>query len=185
MHGEMLDRLLTDALWDTSTHYLGVFPRDQLPTSFIRCPSAYVANTDPSSQPGTQWVAFYHESPSSLEFFDSYSIHPSVSRFPLSPNFKILDINSTPIQSLHSSDCGQYCIFYLYQRSRGIPYYDIVSELRRNKNPDLFVRMFSSKLRLRYNESLNHSCCTQQSCISRQQQTENNEMMLQLRLVKR
>ena len=169
MRGEILDRLLTDVLWDTPTDYLGVFPRDQIPTSFIRYPSAYVANTDPSSQPGTHWVAFYHESPNSLEFFDSYGMHPEVYRFHLSPYIKNLDINSNPIQSLHSSDCGQYCIFYLYQRSRGIPYTDIISELRSNNNPDLFVRKFASKLRLRYNESLNHSCCSHQSCISRQQ----------------
>ena len=53
-----------------------MFPCDQLPTSFIRYPSAYVSNTDPISHPGTHWVAFYHESPSSLEFFDSYGLHP-------------------------------------------------------------------------------------------------------------
>ena len=105
MRGEILDRLLTDALWDTPTHYLGVFPRDQVPTSFIPYPSAYVANTDPSSQPGTHLVGFYHESPTSLEFFDSSGMQPDVYRFPQSRYLKTLDINSTPIQSLHSSDC--------------------------------------------------------------------------------
>ena len=67
-------------------------------------------------------------------------MHPDVYRFPQSPYLKTLDINSTLIQSLLSSDCRQYCIFYLYQRSRGIPYTDIISELRHNKKPDLFVR---------------------------------------------
>ena len=103
-------------------------PRDQLRTFFIRYASAYVAITDAGSQPGTHWLAFYHESHTSPEFFDSYGMHPNVYRLPQSPYPKTLDINSTPIQSLHSSDCGQYCIIYLNQNSRGIPYTDLVSE---------------------------------------------------------
>ena len=71
-------------------------------------------------------------------------MHPEVYRFPLSPYIKSVDINSAPIQSLPSSDCGQYCIFYRYLRSPGIPYTDIISELRSNSNPDLFVRKFAS-----------------------------------------
>ena len=31
MRGEILDRFHSDALSDTATHYLGVFPRDQVP----------------------------------------------------------------------------------------------------------------------------------------------------------
>ena len=152
MRGEILDRLLSDVLWETTSHYLGVFSRDHIPTSFIPYPSAYVANTDSRFQPGTHWVAFYHESPNALEFFDAYGMHPEVSRFDLSPYIKNLDINSTSIKSLHSPDCGQYCIFYLYQGSHGIPYTEINSELRSNNNPDLFVPKFSSKIRLSYNE---------------------------------
>ena len=141
MRGEILDHLLSAALWDTSTHYLDVFLRDQVPTSFILYSSAYVANTDTSSEPGTHWLAFYQESASSLGISDSYGMQPYVARFPLSPNLKNLEINSTPIISLHSSDCGQYCIFYLYQRSRCIAYSGMVTEHCRNKNPDIFVRM--------------------------------------------
>ena len=36
-----------------------------------------VANTDPSSKPGTHWVAFYFPSKGKGEFFDSYG-HPPI-----------------------------------------------------------------------------------------------------------
>ena len=71
MLGEAIDKILKDILWGTPTNYLGVFSSDELPHSFTRYPSAYVANTDPSFLPGQHWVAFYHLSPSHLEFFDS------------------------------------------------------------------------------------------------------------------
>ena len=71
MRGDAIDKILIDILWSTATTYLGVFSRDELPHSFTRYPSAYVANTDPRSLPGQHWVAFYHLSPTHLEFFDS------------------------------------------------------------------------------------------------------------------
>ena len=60
MRGEAIDKILIDILWGTPTTYLGVFSRDQLPHSFTLYPTAYVANTDPSSLAGEHWVAFYH-----------------------------------------------------------------------------------------------------------------------------
>ena len=153
MRGEILDLLLSNAFWETPTQYLAVSPREQVPTSFFPYPSGFVAKPDPSSQRGTHWMAFYQESPSYLEFFDSYAMHPEVYRFPQSPYLKTLDINSTHIQSLHSSDCGQYCIYYLYQCSSGIHYDDIISEVTRNMNHDLFMSIFTYKLRIRHNQS--------------------------------
>ena len=38
----------------------------------IRFPYGFVANTDPSTEPGTHWVAFYFPSRDKGEFFDSY-----------------------------------------------------------------------------------------------------------------
>ena len=71
MRGETLDLVLSYALWDSSTKFLGVFSRDLIPLSCNSYPSAFVANTDPSSLTGRHWVAFYHISPTHLEFFDS------------------------------------------------------------------------------------------------------------------
>ena len=48
----------------------GVFAADELPKT-ITSPCGFVANTDPSTEPGTHWVAFYFPSREKGEFFDS------------------------------------------------------------------------------------------------------------------
>ena len=98
-------------------NFLGVFAQNQIPLidSSFSFPLCFVSNTHPSSKPGEHWVAFYYDSPSSLEFFDSYGLHPSIYGF----NHKPLRMNHHSLQSIDSDVCGQYCIFYLYHRSRG------------------------------------------------------------------
>ena len=53
----------------------GVFAADELP-KVITSPCGFVANTDPSTEPGTHWVAFYFPSRDKGEFFDSYGYPP-------------------------------------------------------------------------------------------------------------
>ena len=160
MRGEAIDKILIDVLWGTPTTYLGVFSRDQLPHSFTRYSSPYGANTDARSLPAQHWVAFYHLSPSHLEFFDSYGCHPDDYHFPIPPTITLIHINSHQIQSDNSSDCGQYSIFYLYQRAHDIPMPEIFKAPRTSINPALFVRTFHSKLRSRISLcGLDHSCC--------------------------
>ena len=40
----------------------GVFAADELPKTFDTFPYGFVANTDPITEPGTHWVAFYFPS---------------------------------------------------------------------------------------------------------------------------
>ena len=100
----------------TKKTFCGVFPADQLPKTFYTFPCGFVANTDPSTQPGTHWVSFYFPSREKGEFFDSYG-HP-----PEHYGFKFYEI-----QSSWSEVCGQYCIFYLYHKSRGYSMNKIVN----------------------------------------------------------
>ena len=164
MRGEAIDKILKDILWGTPSNYIAVFSRHELPHSFTRYPSAYVAKTDPSFLPGQHWVAFYHLSPSHLEFLDSYGSPPEGYHFPIPPSITQIDINSHHIQSDNSSDCGQYSIFYLFQRAHDIPLPEIIKALRMTRNPDLFVRTFQSELRSRISLCcLYHSCCNHQA----------------------
>ena len=165
MRGEAIDKILIDVLWGTPTTYLGVFSRDQLPHSFTRYPSSYGANTDDSYLPRQNLVAFNHLSPSHIEFLDSYGCAPDDFPFPFPPTITQIDMNSHQIQSDNSFDCGQYSIFYLYQRAHDIPLREIIKALPMTSNPALFVRTFHSKLRSRIILcSLDHCCCTHQSC---------------------
>ena len=83
----------------TPTDYLGVFSRTNYLT---RYPSAYAANTDPSSLPGEDWVAVYQLSPSHLAFFDSYISPPDDYLFPRPVSLTqiyIYQISQDPIKS--------------------------------------------------------------------------------------
>ena len=59
----------------TKKIFVGVFAADELP-KLNTFPCGFVANTDPSTEPGTLWVAFYFPSREKGEFFDSYGYPP-------------------------------------------------------------------------------------------------------------
>ena len=102
----------------------GVFAADELPKTFDTFPYGFVANTDPSTEPGTHWVAFYFPSRDKGEFFDSYGYPPE--HYGLE-SYEIETWNKYKLQSSWSNVCGQYCIFYLYRKSRGYSMSKIVN----------------------------------------------------------
>jgi len=124
----------------------GVFPYDCLPviTAF---PTAYIANTDPQTKPGAHWIAMYFDHDGNGDYLDSYG------RMPL-PKFKsFLDkysiewqYNNKQLQAPLTSTCGQYCIYFLYQRSRGVPMQKILDGFGNDKfKNDKMVTDFVNK----------------------------------------
>ena len=114
-------------------HFIGVFASDQLPKDMSSFPAFMVVNTDPHTQPGTHWVAFYAPNENTLEFFDSYGQHPEF----YGKNFKdfvnpfsSLLWNSTALQSLTSNVYGQYCIYFVIRRNNRLSLQAIVSQLK-------------------------------------------------------
>ena len=107
----------------TRKQFCGVFAADEIPTTFDTLPCGLVVNTDPISEPGTHWVAFYLPSQEHLEFFDSYGNHPEYYGFNLKPTIW----NQRKLQSSWTDVCGQYCIFYLYQKTKGLTMHEIVN----------------------------------------------------------
>ena len=110
----------------TKKNFCGVFAADKIPKSFDTFPCGFVANTDPSTEPGTHWVAFYFSSPENGEFFDSYG-HPPEYYGESFTIYKPEIWNKRKIQSSWSEVCGQYCIFYLYHKSLGYSMSKIVN----------------------------------------------------------
>ena len=43
----------------TRKRFCGVFPRDKLPERIDKFPCGLIANTDPSSEIGSHWLAFF------------------------------------------------------------------------------------------------------------------------------
>ena len=108
----------------TQKKFGGVFTENRLPYIIDFFPCGFIANTDPDTKPGQHWVAFYFTSPHQGEFFDSYG-HPPQFYSPHFVNF--LKRNSTnktfnpkKLQSPFTAVCGEYCVFYIMHRARGV-----------------------------------------------------------------
>lgn len=108
----------------TKKKFRGVFACDKLPKSKInkRIPACYIINTDPSSKPGTHWVAIYFPCNGLAEYFDSFGFEPTIGRilnFISRNSPKGYIYNKTQLQNVLSTICGNYCCEYLFHRCCG------------------------------------------------------------------
>ena len=93
----------------------------------------FIINTQPASEPGSHWLALYLPSNSQpLEFFDALGRSPSTDD-PLLMAFKNINkkdfiCNTTPLQSETAHTCGQFCVYYLTHRVRGVTMDNIVKD---------------------------------------------------------
>lgn len=101
---------------------LGVFPVDQIPPH-LPLGTGVIVNTDPARLPGRHWVAFYLNQKNELECFDSFRKSPftySAYMKQFMARFSKTDINEKQLQSRDTNLCGQYCLFFLMCRCRGL-----------------------------------------------------------------
>lgn len=150
MNTEEITFLLSRLLAKTKVNFLGVFPSDKLPTYSITLafvPCCYVANVDPTGQQGSHWVAFYHSCPNKLDFFDSFGRDPKEFGFSFHKLIQIQS-NKTEVQSLFSSQCGQFCIYFLFHRALGFSLQNIISR---------FNHLSKSSSELKLNSFISHS----------------------------
>lgn len=99
-------------------YFRGICSADTIPKK-LKHKECLIINTDLSTGPGIHWycVVRIHDV---LECFDSLSVSSEKKTF-IQSNFnykgvKYIIYNSTQLQPLESSLCGQYCLFYLHER---------------------------------------------------------------------
>src|SRR5579871_3123709 len=143
MNGFEIEKIISKFMCGCGSNFAGVFAADEIPERFAQYPIGYVVNTDPRLLPGQHWVAYFHSSPNSNEFFDSYGNHPSTFSLKSYPQLKY---NKYCFQELESNVCGQYCIFYLYKRSKNFSLDYITQILSNARIPDQFVAQFCNSL---------------------------------------
>ena len=116
----------------TRNYFIGVLARDQLPLS-VNWPCCFILNTDKSNKPGEHWLAFYYDDNGVCDFFDSFGNSPSYYRLLkyLEKTSTDFNYNNKQIQSIFSTNCGHYCLMFLYYRCR-------------NKNLNEIKQMFSN-----------------------------------------
>lgn len=108
--------------------FKGVYPCDLLPKT-IGKPSIIICNTDPSSQPGTHWVAIYI-SKNGGEYFDSFGNPPLQIEFLrfLSKHAKNnWNYNKFQLQDENGITCGHYCVLYALLKINGFSLCDMIS----------------------------------------------------------
>lgn len=106
----------------TSLAFQGVYPVDRLPPR-VGYPCAIVINTDTVDGAGEHWTAVYIDSFEVGYHFDSLGLlplHPFVIEF-LNAHTVKWSQNSQPVQSVFSEKCGYFCLYFLYQKCRGVP----------------------------------------------------------------
>ena len=120
MNTKQLWRSLTYNIF-TNPYFDGVYSIDTL-KNIKQKPKLIICNTDPSNKPGKHWVLFFFDSKNSVDFYDS--LGRDVSYYgPEFVNFIkkfALYLTSSCIrtQSINSSLCGEYCLFYAYKKCK-------------------------------------------------------------------
>ena len=113
-------------------YFLGVCSSDTLPTR-VRRPSCLICNTAPSHEDGEHWVAIFFDT-GVTEYFCSFgrSPNPEIAAFLESLDTPVVR-SSKVLQSEVTTACGQFTIFFLHLRCRGVPYKTLIRAFASNR----------------------------------------------------
>ena len=162
MDSTQIEKLLWANKW-TRKQFLGCFAADQLPSKFDKFPCCLIINLDTINKPGSHWVAAYIKNYSKCYYFDSYGplnclnpayikpkpyciSGPNFTIYDFSNYFKSVTTNKSIYQSIISSNCGHFCIYFIYSMCIGISYSKIISFLDVQFDANYFVLKFVKNL---------------------------------------
>ena len=120
----------------TRHSFAGVFPRNG---ALTRRSGLFVFNTHWEHQPGEHWIAVSALPNRDVEYFDSYGFPPHI--YPgvhaaLREHGRQLQWNSTALQGLFSTVCGDYCVLFLLLSARGWTLADFVTRMAEVPDPE-------------------------------------------------
>ncbi len=123
MNGRQICEILQTRLGD---EFQGVYACDMVSRMNIDTPGCFVANTQSSSEKGEHWVAFYVDKDDKADYFDTTGSEPTNQYFlHYLAKCREWDYNKRQVQGV-ATTCGQYCIFFLLMRSKGLGMLEIV-----------------------------------------------------------
>lgn len=96
----------------------GVFACDQLPREKRRF-NSFIINLDQSHKPGSHWIGVYFKG-NTCFYFCSYGTEPKndfINEF-IQRNAKYVEWNTSLFQSLTSTTCGLFSLYFLYRICR-------------------------------------------------------------------
>ncbi len=131
---------------ETYSHFLGVFPANQLPTT-MQPNTTLIVNCCDEELEGRHWVALHMDGNGGMEFFDSFGMGPALYNLtPKLPDWRMLTILRQQLQSNLSSVCGLYCAYFCYRRTRGWSLEEIIAPFTRDYANDLFIGDYVNEL---------------------------------------
>ena len=140
----------------TRSFFLGVVPKDGLPTTIDALQVAFVCNTDDGDEPGEHWIALYLDADGRGVYFCSYGLALRHAAFRTFMNEQCSEWthNSNRLQSPLSNVCGQYCVAYVLFRCNGFPMRTFINIF----DTDLVVRGLGLPRRLRAQPETEVTC---------------------------
>jgi len=130
--------------------FCGIFASDNVPKK-LKNHGFIIVNTDVKSGPGKHWYAVVRLG-DVLECFDSLGVTPQRKHFLYSHftfrGLKHITFNITPVQPITSTQCGEFVLYYLFERYHNLDYnFDdllnvifVEEESNNNDNVLVFVR---------------------------------------------
>ena len=148
-----------------ATLFSGVYACDRLPVNCEQ-PAALVSNTDSHDKPGTHWVVIFIRDGVG-EYFDSFGMPPLNPYFIdfLNRNCSRWNFNNDDFQSVGSTVCGHYCIWFLSQRAGGRSLQEIQGDFCSSnvKNDKIIAQLVKQK----FGNPVSYKTWECQSCLPR------------------
>ena len=140
-----------ESVFKSNPGFLGVFPSNLIPKSSLTQSKkiGLIANLDPVSKPGSHWIAMFitpreNSRRPTLEYFDSYGRALPNKFSSLRKDFNLVH-NKLRLQSFYTTNCGQFCVYFLKKRFAGKTFLSILKTLQASSDPDKKVKRFVLK----------------------------------------
>jgi len=133
-------------------YFGGIFSSDNIPKK-LKNKHFYIINTDVESGPGKHWYTIVRLN-QLIECFDSLGIQQQQKEF-LNQHFTVKGIshlifNVTQVQPSYSLKCGQYVLYFLYERFHNLDmdFDDLLNEIfcENNETNDKKVLQFENEV---------------------------------------
>jgi len=139
----MTSNFQLDAKCRATPGFKGVYARDQL-TFRPKRGMSVIMNLEPHTESGSHWVAVYFGSKYAY-YFDPFGMPPppEIERF-IHRYSKPMAYESSDLQELTSSKCGQYCFYFVNEMAHGTPIYSVLYKLKQqpSRQNERFVQTY-------------------------------------------
>ena len=105
--------------------FLGTYPANKLPKLPIN--TCIIVNCCSADKLGIHWVSFFRRNNEIIEFFDSSGVYPGNYLEIKYPDCKLINYSRIRLQSLNSSTCGWFAMYFVWSKAANIPFKEIIN----------------------------------------------------------